>query len=401
MIYNQGSIGVKKEHYEEMLEALKESGLLEERRTYPTWKMDDKIFLDIEEDKCMGDIENRLTSAVENLAKAGIFIEGSIAFFGDSEGSYEVSNGTVIFRNQEEVLLHNLPDEDLIAEYQRRFGSKTDEHGVERMLAVNINHITNQTREWLCAGNYPGFVTRHESGWFFYLNLEEPEETITETLPQDLKDIFWKAVKKQCWWVSLDPEGFAFEDLPVYNSWKAVYESEILIPEKTADFLNQLMDMTGDEIYQRYGMKRDETYTYTAKFPDGMEADIKLVICEEENYPFVEGVLFCNGSEVCHTDADAESMFGGFEFEAEDVLYTVHVKAEEEKLSRVGEEIQYRALYFNKETGQQEVLFTTTISELLCKNRAKEKILERGEAFFQERIMIESRKVVTMAGDWK
>lgn len=43
------------------------------------------------------------------------------------------------------------------------------------------------------------------------------------------------------------------------------------------NLINDLLNLTGDEIYQKYGYKRDETITHTAKFPNGIEADIKLV----------------------------------------------------------------------------------------------------------------------------
>ena len=44
------------------------------------------------------------------------------------------------------------------------------------------------------------------------------------------------------------------------------------------------------------GRGKNETIVHTAKFANGIEADIKLVICEEET-PYTEGVLFHDG---CH-----------------------------------------------------------------------------------------------------
>ena len=52
----------------------------------------------------------------------------------------------------------------------------------------------------------------------------------------------------------------------------------ITISNAEMKLINNLLNMTGDEIYQQYGYKRDETITHTAKFPNGIEADIKLVI---------------------------------------------------------------------------------------------------------------------------
>ena len=39
----------------------------------------------------------------------------------------------------------------------------------------------------------------------------------------------------------------------------------IKISNAEMQLINNLLNMTGDEIYQRYGYKRDETITHTAK----------------------------------------------------------------------------------------------------------------------------------------
>lgn len=75
----------------------------------------------------------------------------------------------------------------------------------------------------------------------------------------------------------------------------------ITLSKKEMDLINDLLNLTGSEIYQKYGYKRDETITHTAKFPDGIEIDIKLVICEDDT-PYTEGVLFQNGCEQAGTE---------------------------------------------------------------------------------------------------
>lgn len=65
----------------------------------------------------------------------------------------------------------------------------------------------------------------------------------------------------------------------------------IKITNAERNLINDLLNLTGDEIYQKYGYKRNETIVHTAKFPNGIEADIKLVISEEES-PYTEGILF-------------------------------------------------------------------------------------------------------------
>ena len=65
----------------------------------------------------------------------------------------------------------------------------------------------------------------------------------------------------------------------------------------------------------------------TAKFPNGIEADIKLVICEEER-PYTEGILFHNGFELTHTDCE-DTYDGEWYFEHNGIEYVVNVIVEE------------------------------------------------------------------------
>lgn len=103
--------------------------------------------------------------------------------------------------------------------------------------------------------------------------------------------------------------------------------AEIVLEQEELDFINALLLMTGDEIYNKYGLKRDETIVYTAVFPDGMQADIKLVICDEE--PYTEAVLFDkNGFQKAYTDPEDEYT-GDWELEYDDVNYVVNVKVKE------------------------------------------------------------------------
>lgn len=105
--------------------------------------------------------------------------------------------------------------------------------------------------------------------------------------------------------------------------------SEIVLDQEELDFINQLLSMTGDEIYDKYGLKRDETIVNTAVFPDGMQADIKLVICDGENKPYTEAVLFDkNGFQKAYTDPEDEYT-GDWELEYDDVNYVVAVKVKE------------------------------------------------------------------------
>ena len=100
----------------------------------------------------------------------------------------------------------------------------------------------------------------------------------------------------------------------------------IKISNAEMQLINNLLNMTGDEIYQQYGYKRDETITHTAKFPNGIEADIKLVVCEEET-PYTEGVLFHDGFELTCTEP-CYTYDGEWNFEHNGIEYTVLVEEE-------------------------------------------------------------------------
>ena len=103
--------------------------------------------------------------------------------------------------------------------------------------------------------------------------------------------------------------------------------AEITLDQKELDFINELLSMAGDEIYEKYGLKRDETIVHTVVFSDGMQADIKLVICDED--PYTEAVLFDkNGFQKAYTDPKYEYT-GDWELEYDDVNYVVTVKVKE------------------------------------------------------------------------
>ncbi len=104
-------------------------------------------------------------------------------------------------------------------------------------------------------------------------------------------------------------------------------KATIKIPKTELDKINTLLTMTGDKIYQKFGLKRDETIIHTAKFSNNIEADIKLVICEGNEKPYTEGVLFKNGSELTHTDCE-DTYDGDWEFEYENTTYIVTITTE-------------------------------------------------------------------------
>lgn len=105
-------------------------------------------------------------------------------------------------------------------------------------------------------------------------------------------------------------------------------EQTIKIPKKEMERINKLLSMTGDEIYQKFGIKRGQAVVHTAKFPDNIEVDIKLVICDGDETPFTEAILFQNGCECALTPVEFE--YGGeWELEYDGNEYIVNVITED------------------------------------------------------------------------
>lgn len=87
------------------------------------------------------------------------------------------------------------------------------------------------------------------------------------------------------------------------------FHTLIELPAKTLAQYQYLLGRNGRQLYDEFGLKRDETITHTAKFCNGYEADIKIVICEEDP-PYIDAVLFDpRGSEVCCESSEDD--FGG------------------------------------------------------------------------------------------
>lgn len=99
---------------------------------------------------------------------------------------------------------------------------------------------------------------------------------------------------------------------------KTAMQAVIELPVSLLENYSKILRMTGPQLYQKYGLKRDETFTHTASFANGYEADIKLVICEEDT-PFVDAVLFNqHGGEVTCVLGDGDVYHGVYRFENQD-----------------------------------------------------------------------------------
>ena len=112
----------------------------------------------------------------------------------------------------------------------------------------------------------------------------------------------------------------------------AKYTAVIELPPGTLAHYRYLLGRTGRQLYDEFGLKRDETITHTAKFSNGFEADIKIVNCEEDP-PYIDAVLFDpKGSEVC-CHSSGEEYSGEYCFrDHNDNEYFVQIQKKEKQL---------------------------------------------------------------------
>lgn len=105
--------------------------------------------------------------------------------------------------------------------------------------------------------------------------------------------------------------------------------AKMVVPKAEAEIIQNLLSLTGNEIYDKYGIHRYETITRTAILEDGAVAVIKLVICEGEETPYTEGVLFIDGYEAVVTEP-LDTYDGEWYFEYLGDEYYVDVVFEED-----------------------------------------------------------------------
>lgn len=94
-----------------------------------------------------------------------------------------------------------------------------------------------------------------------------------------------------------------------------LHETLLPISRKDVDFINKVLDMDADEIYDAYGIKRDEKLSYSAAFNNGYKMDINVVFCDDSS-PYVDLVLYDkDGHElasVVHEDYTDQEMVLSF-----------------------------------------------------------------------------------------
>lgn len=90
------------------------------------------------------------------------------------------------------------------------------------------------------------------------------------------------------------------------------YSASTQINTETAECINKMLGMTPDELYQKYGYKRDELlFSTTADFSNGYFMDINVRTCDDAP-PYIDMVLYDNNSNEINCDVRSEPIEGEY-----------------------------------------------------------------------------------------
>ena len=107
-----------------------------------------------------------------------------------------------------------------------------------------------------------------------------------------------------------------------------ICRKNIVVTKEELNFINEILTKTGYELYDEYGFCRDETITKTAKFSDGTEIDVKVVICEGKARPYTEGIHFeKNVTQLSFTEPE-EDFLGEWKLFFNNNIYIANVVEE-------------------------------------------------------------------------
>lgn len=91
-LINDGTFTIKEENVPKFLELLVSSKLIEKEEKADVTEFNGMAEIEVSE--IYGDIEDDLTTLCESCRKEDIHLDGSFTYFGDYEGTYEISNNS-------------------------------------------------------------------------------------------------------------------------------------------------------------------------------------------------------------------------------------------------------------------------------------------------------------------
>lgn len=123
IIYNNGTISVPEKNYATLANAVSMSDICMDTCNLEDIRYENgRAYFDLDCDRCMGDIENKLNKLIEFLHEIGITdILVDINISGECEGKYIYKEGKIAYLSPDEVVVRETASTDeLIAELKRR-----------------------------------------------------------------------------------------------------------------------------------------------------------------------------------------------------------------------------------------------------------------------------------------
>lgn len=118
---NSGEItGFKEEELDSVIELLVAADLYDRKERVPVYEAKGNVPLTIGIEEVYGDISFNLQNFVDLCKEKGIVIDGSISYYGDSDGGYEIKESMLQELAKDELAVRNASDKQLLDELQKR-----------------------------------------------------------------------------------------------------------------------------------------------------------------------------------------------------------------------------------------------------------------------------------------
>lgn len=97
------------------------------------------------------------------------------------------------------------------------------------------------------------------------------------------------------------------------------------IPQLEINLINKLMQLTGKEISEKYGIKEGELFVHTVHFTEKIKVEFKLIVSD---FPYVVAILWDDDNQEVWT-RDDDLFEGVWNLEHKNEIYIVIVESAE------------------------------------------------------------------------
>lgn len=211
-------------------------------------------------------------------------------------GAYPTYNEIVEDYNELIEIMKSARTYDDLLEIQKKYG-----------MTIEINNLFLEELDRQYFPEKVDFVRVNEYGcltYIYFYPLTTPFDAEQCTINFDvwsncLEDEFLKSVKLD------ERTEAAFNCLTEQFYWEArfPYANVLLVDSKEVEKIQGLLEMDMEEIYAKYGYKRNETISYTIKFKQGVEMEIRLCFVDEGK-PYTDAILYKNGQDINQSECE-------------------------------------------------------------------------------------------------